>query len=147
MANRPSIHEAVVSRKVPRPVGPGPHAIRVEVPGESLFVSGMLPQDAMGKMVTAEIKKQAELALGHVRNVVVDAKFSMDDLVRCTIYLTDINDAEAVDQVYQKMFVGQMLPARTVIQVAALPKGAHIQVDAIAVKRGKSVEEALAEEE
>jgi 2-iminobutanoate/2-iminopropanoate deaminase len=147
MARRPSIHELVNSRKVPKSAGAFSQGIKVVAPGETLFVSAMLPQEQNGRTSTGDAKKQAELVFAHFRNVVMDAKFTMDDVVQCRLYLTNINDSEAIEPSYQKMFVGQILPARTILQVAALPGGAVVALDAIVMKRGKTVDEALAEDE
>ena len=136
MARRNVVHDAVSSRKAPKPIGPYVQAVRVNRPGEMLFVSGQIPIEVpSGRVFTGDIKRQAEIALAHVKNIVVDAKFTMDEVARVGVYLTDLGDFEAVNSVYQKMFVGAHLPARAVVQVAALPKGVGIEVDAIAVKQ------------
>jgi 2-iminobutanoate/2-iminopropanoate deaminase len=148
MARRPPIHDMITSRKAPKPVGPYSHAVRVRRPGEMLFVSGQIPIEVpSGKVFTGDIKRQAELALGHLKSIIEDAKFTMDEVVKCTIYMTDLKDFEAVNQVYQKMFVGQTLPARAAVQVAALPKGVHVEVEAIAVKQAASPDELFKDED
>lgn len=137
MARRPGIHEMISSKKAPKPVGPYSHAIKVKNPGEMLFVSGQIPIEVpSGNVFKGDIKRQAELALGHLKNIILDAKFTMDEVVKCTIFLTDMKNFETVNEVYQRMFVGQTLPARAVIQVAALPKEVGIEVEGIAVKAG-----------
>lgn len=142
MARRHAVHEMFSSRKAPKPVGPYSQAIRVEKPGEMLFVSGQLPIEVpSGKVFTGDIARQAEIALWHVRNIVQDAKFSMDEVVKCTLYLTDMQSFDKVNEVYQRMFVGQNLPARAVVGVASLPKGAGIEVEAVAVKRAEGGED------
>ena len=65
----------------------------------------------------------------------------MDEVVKCSIFLTDMKNFEAVNDVYQKLFVGQTLPARAVVQVSGLPKGVDIEVEAIAVKKGMAADE------
>ncbi len=136
MARRPSVHEMIMSKKAPKPVGPYSHAIKVKAPGEMLFVSGQIPIEVpAGTVFTGDIKKQAELALTHLKNIVLDAGFHVDEVVKCSIFLTDMKNFEAVNEVYQRMFVGQMLPARAVVQVAGLPKGVGVEVEAIAIKR------------
>src|SRR5262245_41893391 len=123
MARRPPVHDMVNSKKAPRPVGPYTHAIRVMTPGAMLFVSGQIPIEVpSGNVFRGDIKKQAELALMHVKNIVMDAGFTVDEIVKATIYLTDLKNYDAVNTVYQNMFVGQTLPARAVVQVSALPK-------------------------
>ena len=142
MARRPGIHEMISSKKAPKPVGPYSHAIRVKNPGEMLFVSGQIPIEVpSGDVFKGDVKRQAELALSHLKNIILDAKFTMDEVVKCTIYLTDLKHFEAVNEVYQRMFVGQTLPARAVVQVAALPKGVDVEVDGIAVKAGTAADD------
>lgn len=148
MAKRPSIHEMITSRKAPKPVGPYSQAIRTKAPGEILYVSGQIPIEVpSGNVFRGEIKKQAEIALTHVRNIVQDAGFTMDDVVKVTIFLTDMKQFEAVNEVYTKFFVGQMLPARAVVGVAALPKDVNVEVECVAVKKGMSAMDELFGEE
>ncbi len=148
MAKRPSIHEMITSRKAPKPVGPYSQAVRTKAPGEILYVSGQIPIEVpSGNVFRGEIKKQAEIALTHVRNIVQDAGFTMDDVVKVTIFLTDMKQFDAVNEVYTKFFVGQMLPARAVVGVAALPKEVNVEVEAVAVKKGMSAMDELFGEE
>jgi 2-iminobutanoate/2-iminopropanoate deaminase len=142
MARRHAVHDMITSRKAPKPVGPYSHAVRVQHPGEMLFVSGQIPIELpSGNVFKGDIKRQAELAFTHLKNIILDAGFSMDEVVKCTIFMTDLAHFEAVNTVYQKMFVGQTLPARAAVQVAGLPKGVGIEVEAIAVKKGTSPDE------
>jgi 2-iminobutanoate/2-iminopropanoate deaminase len=102
-----------------------------------LFVSGQIPIEVpSGKVFTGDIKRQAELALGHLKNIILDAKFSMDEVVKVTIFVTDMKSYEAINDVYQKTFVGASLPARSLVQVAGLPQGVGVEVEAICVKAG-----------
>jgi len=144
MARRPAVHEMITSKKAPKPVGPYSHAIRVREPGAMLFVSGQIPIEVpAGTVFLGDIKRQAELALGHLKNIVLDSGFAVDEIVKCTLYLTDLKNYEAVNEVYQRMFVGQTLPARAVVQVAALPKAVGVEVECIAVKKGGAVNDLL----
>jgi 2-iminobutanoate/2-iminopropanoate deaminase len=148
MARRPGIHEMVVSKKAPKPVGPYSHAIKVKQPGEMLFVSGQIPIELpSGNVFTGDIKRQAELALTHLKNIIMDAGFTVDEVVKCSIFLTDMKSFDTVNEVYQRMFVGQMLPARAVVQVVGLPKGVGIEVEATAIKKGTSPDEVFKEED
>lgn len=135
MARRMGIHTMVQSRKAPRPTGPYAQGVRVEQPGCMLFVSGQIPLEVpTGQVFTGAIQRQAELALTHMKNVVLDAGFELDHVVRCTVYLVDLAHTEVVNAAYQKLFVGHALPARVMVQVAGLPQGVGIEVDAIAVQ-------------
>lgn len=136
MARRSAVHDVIVSRKAPKPIGPYVQALRVKNPSEMLFVSGQIPIEPNGRVFTGDIKRQAEIAINNLRNIIIDAKFTMDEVVKVTIFLTDLKNVDVVNQVYQKNFVGQSLPARAVVQVAALPKDAGIEIEATAVKSG-----------
>jgi len=118
----------------------------IEQPGATLFVSGQIPIEVpSGNVFTGDIKRQAELAFGHVQNIVQDAGFGMDEIVKCSIFLTDLSHFDAVNQVYQKFFVGGALPARAVVEVSGLPKGVGVEVEAIAMKKGQSADDLFAE--
>ncbi len=148
MAKRNSTHEMISSRKAPKPVGPYSHAIRTKNPGEVLYVSGQLPIEVpSGNVFRGDIKKQAEIALNHVRNIVQDAGFHMDDVVKMTVYITDMKQFDVVNEVYSKFFVGAMLPARAVVGVASLPKDVNVEIDAVAIKKGQSAMDELFGEE
>lgn len=148
MARRPAVHQMITSRKAPKPVGPYSHAVLVKQAGEMLFVSGQIPIEVpSGNVFKGDIKRQAEIAFSHLKNIILDAKFTMDEVVKCTIFLTDMKSFEAVNQVYQKLFVGQTLPARAVVQVSGLPKDVDIEVEAIAVKKGLSTDDMFQDED
>lgn len=142
MARRPAIHKQIQSRKAPKPVGAYSQAVLVEQPGATLFVSGQIPIEVpSGAVFTGDIKRQADIAFNHLRNIVQDAGFQMDEIVKVTIFLTDLGNFEAVNTVYQRFFVGGALPARALVEVAGLPKGVGIEVECIAMKKGKSPDE------
>ena len=146
MARRATVHEAVQSRKAPKPIGPYAQAVRVRSAGEMLFVSGQIPIEVpSGRVFTGDIKRQAEIALSHVRNIVQDAKFTMDEVVKVTVFLTDLGSFDAVNEIYQKFFIGQSVPARAVVQVAALPKGVGIEIEAIAAKGAAGGDDAFSD--
>src|SRR5687767_9351921 len=106
MARRPAVHEMITSKKAPKPVGPYSHAIRIKQPGAMLFVSGQIPIELpSGNVFKGDIKKQAELAFGHLKNIVLDGGFQMDEVVKVTIYLTDLKTYDAVNIAYQNLFV------------------------------------------
>ena len=139
MVRRPPVHHMVTSRKAPKPVGPYSQAILVAAAGEMLFVSGQIPlQMPHGALFTGPIKQQAELVFTHIKNIVLDAGFNMDEVVKCTVYLTDMKNFDAVNEVYQRLFVSLTLPARAVIEVAGLPKGVGVEADAIAIKKASA---------
>jgi len=139
MARRAPIHKQITSKKAPKPVGAYSQAVLVEQPGATLFVSGQIPIEVpSGNVFTGDIKRQAEIAFNHLRNIVQDAGFEMDEVVKCSIFLTDLSSFQQVNEVYQRFFVGGSLPARAVVEVSGLPKGVGVEVEAIAMKKGAS---------
>ena len=146
MARRSAIHKQIQSRKAPKPVGAYSQAVLVEQPGATLFVSGQIPIEVpSGNVFTGDIKRQADIAFNHLKNIVLDAGFQMDEIVKVTIFLTDLKNFEAVNSVYQKFFVGGALPARAAVEVAGLPKGVSIEVECIAMKKGQNPDELFGE--
>ena len=114
----------------PAPVGP--YAQAVEHSGW-IFLSGQIPLDpTTGRLVAGEIEEQARRVLDNLRAVLEAAGASLADVVRTTIYLADLAVFPRVNAVYAEYFVASPRPARSTLQVAALPLGAAIEIDAIA---------------
>jgi 2-iminobutanoate/2-iminopropanoate deaminase len=122
---------ALASADAPRAVGPYSQAIRV---GNFVFCSGQIPLDpATGELVAGDFRIQAQRVLANLEAVLRAADAGFDDVVRTTIYLTDLNDFAVLNDVYAQRF-REPFPARVTVGVAALPKGAKIEIDAIAVR-------------
>ncbi len=126
------MHEAVQSNHAPAPIGPYSQAI---LAGDELFCSGQIPLDpASGEIVGSDAKAQTRQVLANLQAVLTAANFSAADVVKTTIYLVDINDFSAVNAEYEKIFDASK-PARSTVAVAALPRGARVEIDAIAKRR------------
>lgn len=112
----------------PAAIGPYSHGV---VAGGLLFCSGQIPLDPdSGKLVEGSTGDQARRCLQSLEAICSAAGAQLGDAVRCTVYLTDIADFEAVNEVYGEFFPGDP-PARVAYAVAALPKGAAVEIDAI----------------
>jgi 2-iminobutanoate/2-iminopropanoate deaminase len=110
-------------------VGPYNHAVRV---GILLFCSGQIPLDpATGTLVSGDIKAQTERALENVKTILEDQKLTFANVVKSTVFLTSMADFAAMNEVYAKYFTVDF-PARSTVQVAALPKGANVEIEVIA---------------
>ena len=121
---------AVTSDKLAAPVGPFSPAARG---GGAVFVSGQVAQDpATGALIDGDVARQADQALRNLAAVLEAAGKGLDDVVRVGVYLTDMADFAAMNEVYRRHFQAPY-PARTAIGVAALPLGAAVEFDAIAV--------------
>jgi 2-iminobutanoate/2-iminopropanoate deaminase len=116
--------------EAPAPVGPYSQAVRH---GSSLFVSGQVPLDpTTGKLIPGDIAAQTERVIDNLEAVLRAGGSSLQQVVRATVYLTDLADFPRVNQVYASRFTGDPAPARATIQVAALPLGADVEIDLIA---------------
>lgn len=107
----------------------GPYSAGVAA-GGFVFVSGQLPTDANGRIPTG-IAAQTEQCIRNVQAVLEAGGSDLSHVVKTTIYLRSMNDFAAVNEVYAQHFCGEVLPARACVQVAALPKNAPIEIEAI----------------
>ncbi|MEO6835717.1 MAG: RidA family protein [Candidatus Tumulicola sp.] len=122
-------HERIFTPLAPEPIGPYSQAIRS---GTGLFCSGQIPIDPQtGEIVGGDVSAQAERVLQNLGAVLTAAGQTFADVVKTTIFLLDMNDFAAVNAVYERYF-GSVKPARSTVAVAALPKGARIEIDCIA---------------
>jgi 2-iminobutanoate/2-iminopropanoate deaminase len=112
------------------PVGPYSPAV---VSAGFVFVSGQIGVDAEGNVVGETAADQAVAAMDNLRAIVLNTGLSMADVVKTTIFLTDIADFAAVNEVYAGYFEPPY-PARSTVQVAALPKGVKVEIEALAMR-------------
>lgn len=119
----------VETKDAPAAIGPYSQAVRA---GDHLFLSGQVPIDpATGELVQGDIATQTERVLDNLAAVLAAGGASFAKVVKTTIYLVDLGDFQAVNATYAKRFTSAP-PARATVQVAALPKGARVEIDAIA---------------
>lgn len=115
--------------KSPKAVGPYNHGVRV---GDLLFCAGQIPLDpASGNLIAGDVKAQTERVLQNVQAILEDQRLSFANVVKSTVYMTNLADFTAMNEVYGKYFTGDF-PARSTVQVAALPKGANVEIEIIA---------------
>jgi 2-iminobutanoate/2-iminopropanoate deaminase len=122
--------KAVFTPAAPTPVGPYSQAVRH---GGLLFVSGQIPLDPeTGALVPGDIEAQTERVLANLAAVLEAGGSSLHDVLRTTVYLVDLGLFPRVNAIYARHFDGEPPPARATVQVAALPLGAQVEIDAIA---------------
>jgi len=120
------------SDSAPKAIGPYSQAVQVDA-GNLTFLSGQIPLDPKtGQLVEGDITAQAERVMENLRAVLAAGGLTFEHVVRTTIFLADMADFQKVNEVYGRCFQGAP-PARATVQVAALPRGARIEIDAIAV--------------
>jgi 2-iminobutanoate/2-iminopropanoate deaminase len=125
----------VSSPSAPRAIGPYSQAVLVERGGgRTLYCSGQIPLDpATGELVSGDIAVQTERVLANVQAVLAAAGMSFADVVKTTVFLADLGDFARMNEAYAKRFPGAP-PARSTVQVAALPKGARVEIEVVAVQ-------------
>lgn len=112
-------------------VGPYSHGVRAH--GDLVFLSGQTPLDgATGKIVVGDFKDQVRQCLGNLGHVLASAMLTFGDVVKCNVFLVDMADFEAMNEVYAAHF-SEPFPARTTIGVASLPLGAKVEIEMIAI--------------
>ena len=121
--------EIIKPPKAASAIGPYNQAVRF---GDLLFCSGQIPIDpATGNLVSGDIKNQATRVLENIKAVLDDQNLSFANVVKSTVFLTNLADFAGMNEVYSKYFTSDF-PARSTIQVAGLPKGANIEIEVIA---------------
>ena len=118
--------------KAPAAIGPYSQAIAV---GDMIYTSGMIPIiPETGELETVDIKAQAKQAIGNLVALLKETGSDADLVVKTTVFIKDMNDFAAVNEVYAEFFKGDC-PARSCVEVARLPKDVKIEIEAVAIKK------------
>ena len=122
--------EIVRTERAPAPFGGAPYNQAVRV-GELVFVAGQLGLRPDGEMAGETVAEQTEQVLANLRAILEEAGSGLDRLVKTTVFLQDLGDFTAMNEVYAR-HVGDRPPARSTVEVAALPSGALVEIEAVA---------------
>ena len=123
------IKRTIQTEQAPAAIGPYSQAIRI---GDFLYTSGQIALDPeSGMFLSGEIEEETEQTLKNISAILQAGGLNLENVVKTTVYLFDLNHFSRMNQVYEKYF-SKNKPARACVQVAALPKGAKIEIDAIA---------------
>ncbi|MCR4589832.1 MAG: RidA family protein [Lachnospiraceae bacterium] len=124
------MNQAVHTDNAPAAIGPYSQGVKA---GNTIYVSGQLPIDpATGEFAGDDIKAQTKQSLTNIQNILKEAGAGMENVVKTTVLLSDISEFAAMNEVYATFFK-EPFPARAAFQVAAVPKGAKVEIEAIAV--------------
>ena len=119
----------IQTNKAPAAIGPYSQAIRI---GDFLYTSGQIALDPeSGHFLFGEIEQETEQTIKNISAILQAEGLNLESVIKTTVYLSDLKNFERMNQVYEKYF-SKNKPARACIQVAALPKGAKVEIDAIA---------------
>lgn len=125
------MNEKIATPNAPQAIGPYSQAIRL---GDFLFVSGQIAIDPQtANIIEGDIEAQTEQVLKNIAAIIEAAGMSLQDVVKCTCFLKDMNDFVRFNGVYEKYF-GEILPARETVEVSRLPKDVLVEVSAICGK-------------
>ena len=120
---------AIHTDHAPAAIGPYSQGVKV---GNLLFTSGQIPLDPATGTFPEGIQAQARQSLSNVKAILAEAGVSMDQVIKTTVFLRDMNDFAAMNEVYASFFSEGCFPARSAVEVARLPKDALIEIEAIA---------------
>lgn len=124
------MNQAVATKNAPAAIGPYSQGVKA---GKTIYVSGQIPIDpATGEFAGQDIETQTRQSLTNIKNILKEAGADMSDVVKTTVLLNDIADFAAMNKVYAEFFTDPY-PARAAFQVAAIPKGALVEIEAVAV--------------
>ncbi len=125
------MNKAIHTQKAPAAIGSYSQAVQA---GQTLYISGQIPVDATtGKFAGEDIAVQTRQALTNIGYILHEAGFDYADVVKTTVLLQNMGDFSTMNEVYKQFFT-QPYPARAAFQVAALPKGALVEIEAVAVR-------------
>jgi 2-iminobutanoate/2-iminopropanoate deaminase len=123
--------QIITSDQAPPAVGPYSQAVAA---GPFVFVAGQIPLNKNGEMVQGDVVVQTVQVIENLKAVLAAAGLTLDHVVKTTVFLTDLADFQEMNRVYGEFFLKEP-PARSTIQVAGLPKGAAVEIEAIALKK------------
>ena len=127
--------QTIAAPSAPKAIGPYSQALLVDRAGaRTLYASGQIPLDpATGEMVQGDITVQTERVMRNIEAVLAAAGMSFANVVKTTVFLTDLGDFTKMNEVYGERFTGGAFPARSTVQVAALPRGSKVEIEIAAV--------------
>lgn len=124
--------QVVSTTNAPGAIGPYSQAISI---GDMLFTSGQIPIDVSTNTIPETIEDQTRVVFSNLKAVIEAAGFTMKDVVKTTVFIKDMNEFAAMNEVYKTFFEGDF-PARSTVEVARLPRDVKVEIEAIASRRG-----------
>ena len=126
--------EIISTENAPKAIGPYSQAVKA---GNFMFISGQIPLDPKtGDLVSESIEDQAKQVLNNIKSICKAAGYSLDDIVKISIFLTDLGNFATVNEVMKEYFA-EPYPARATVEVSGLPLGVNIEIEAIVLINGK----------
>lgn len=119
------------TKNAPAPVGPYNQSVMA---GNTLYISGQIPIDpATGEIVTGSIEDETRMVLENLKAIITAAGMTLDNVVKCSVFVTDMGMFGRINEVYASYFGAENAPARELVQVVMLPKNVNVEISAIAI--------------
>lgn len=122
--------KVISTENAPAAIGPYSQALDM---GSAVFVSGQIPVNPATGEMAPDVRAQAAQSLANLKSILSEAGLGMENVIKTTVFLSDLNDFAEVNEVYAAFF-SEPYPARSCVQVAAIPKGAKLEIECIAVR-------------
>jgi len=122
--------KVISTDKAPAAIGPYSQAL---VYGDMMFISGQIPVDPATGEIAETIEEQTAQSLSNIRNILAENGMTMSNVIKTSVFLADLGDFAAMNAVYAENF-SEPFPARSCVQVAAIPKGCKVEIEVIAVR-------------
>ena len=123
-------HQIILTDQAPAPIGPYSQAVKA---GNTVYVSGQIPLDAGGQLVADDITAQTHQVLKNLTAILAAAGLTLADVVKCSIFVTDLGNFGLINDIYGSYFEADYAPARETVQVSRLPKDVQVEISCIAV--------------
>jgi 2-iminobutanoate/2-iminopropanoate deaminase len=125
------MNKIIHTASAPQPIGPYSQAVQA---GNTLYVSGQIALDpATGELITGDLEAETQQVMENIRAVLTEAEYDLDDIVKTSIFLSDMGLFQTVNEIYGRYFKGNF-PARETVAVAGLPKNVNVEISVIAIK-------------
>lgn len=126
------MRKIIATEKAPAAIGPYAQA---NAAGDFIFTSGQIPLDpATGKLVEGEIEEQTRQVFANLKAILEEAGSGLDKIIKTTCFMADLGDFARMNQIYAEYFPDGIYPSRSAFQVGALPMGARLEIEAVAMK-------------
>ncbi|QCI16040.1 Rid family detoxifying hydrolase [Buchnera aphidicola] len=126
--------DIIQTANAPKPIGPYSQAIKID---NFIMLSGQIPIDVISNHIPENIGEQTYLVLMNIKSILIHQQFQIKDIVKTTIFTTDLKKIDIINEIYKKFFIQNQseFPARSCVEVQALPKNVKIEIEAIAFKK------------
>ncbi|QCI24431.1 hypothetical protein D9V75_01785 [Buchnera aphidicola (Muscaphis stroyani)] len=128
------MNQIIMTKQAPKAIGPYSQAIKIE---NFLMISGQIPIDVKSGCIPENIAEQTYIVLNNIKSIIDEAGFSLRNIIKTTVFTTNLKKIDIINEIYKKFFKDHQshFPARSCVEVQALPRNVKIEIEAIAFKK------------